>query len=416
MRPCRQPPPFTACLVDAGLTPFSSSLRLKNEGKLFVPLAAASNSPDRCLLRSTNARIAMMDLKPVTRAAGCITLLALMAACSKKEAMVAPQGSPAAMMAADTAAAPAAAESAAPAAPAPPPPPPPTESRRAASKPSPVLQGKALTTASAAQQMAGGAGMGANTDGERKFIRSASAHFRVKDVYVAALGIEDTVAGHGGFVVKNDIRTESVNTQRHPAGEGKLIELNEYTVQGHLIVRVPSSKTQEFLRAIAAHVVFLDERTYAAHDAQFDLLRQQLQAMREQETQNELGDAVRDGGKLVQKTDAIAMRNDVKGARDAAILAKKEFEDQVAFSTIDLTLIQPSRVLQSERIDLNSVSRQFRPGFASQLREQLRGGWEGAQAFFLALAGLWPLLLIAAASTLVLRRVLRRQKKTVAPE
>ncbi|MCE3607066.1 DUF4349 domain-containing protein [Massilia sp. P8910] len=357
----------------------------------------------------------MMDLKPVTRAAGCITLLALMAACSKKEAMVAPQGSPAAMMAADTAAAPAAAESAAPAAPAPPPPPPPTESRRAASKPSPVLQGKALTTASAAQQMAGGAGMGANTDGERKFIRSASAHFRVKDVYVAALGIEDTVAGHGGFVVKNDIRTESVNTQRHPAGEGKLIELNEYTVQGHLIVRVPSSKTQEFLRAIAGHVVFLDERTYAAHDAQFDLLRQQLQAMRDQETQNELGDAVRDGGKLVQKTDAIAMRNDVKATRDAAILAKKEFEDQVAFSTIDLTLIQPSRVLQSERIDLDSMYRQFRPDFASQLRDQLRGGWESTQAFFLTLAGLWPLLLIAAASSMMLRRFLRRQRKAIAP-
>ncbi|MDM5179525.1 DUF4349 domain-containing protein [Massilia sp. DJPM01] len=366
----------------------------------------------------------MMDLKPVTRAAACITLLALSAACSKKEPIAAQAEKSAAMMMADTATAPAPAAAAAAgagaaapaAAPAPPPPPPPEAriaERRGENEKSGAAEAKPLTTASPAQQMA--AGTSAVTDGERKFIRTAGAHFRVKDVYVAALGIEDTVASHGGFVVKNAIRTESMSTQRHPAGEGKLIELNEYTVHGHLIVRVPSTKTQEFLRAIAGHVVFLDERTYAAHDAQFDLLRQQLQAMREQETQRELGDAVRDGGKLGQKTDAITVRNDVKAARDAALLAKKEFEDRVAFSTIDLTLIQPSRVLESERVDVSSVYRQFRPGFASQLREQLRGGWESTLGFFLALAGLWPLLLIAAAGSLVLRRFLRRQKKAAAP-
>ncbi|MDQ1920303.1 DUF4349 domain-containing protein [Massilia pseudoviolaceinigra] len=357
----------------------------------------------------------MMYLKPVKRAAGCLTLLALLAACSKKEEMGSLE-SPAVAPVADSVAVPAAA----------PPPPAPSARARAANEAAPSVSAqaayevapaspaKALATASAGQQMAGGAST--YTDNERKFIRTASAHFRVKDVYVAALGIEDTVAGHGGFVVKNDISTESTNTQRHPGGDGKLIELSEYTVQAHLIVRVPSAKTQEFLRAIAGHVVFLDERKYAAHDAQFDVLRQQLQAMRDQETQNELGDAVRDGGKLVQKTDAIAMRSDVKATRDAALLAKKEFEDRVAFSTIDLTLLQPSRVLQSERVDVDSVYRQYRPGFATQLRDQLRGGWEGMLTFFLALAGLWPLLLIAAASGMVLRRFLRRQKKAVAPE
>ncbi|ATQ78054.1 hypothetical protein CR152_28760 [Massilia violaceinigra] len=347
----------------------------------------------------------MMDLNPVTRAAGCLTLLALMAACSKKETMESAQVAAVAPLA-ESAAAPAAA----------PPPLPELRARRqAGNEVAPAASAKALTTASAGEQMAGGASTYIDNN-ERKFIRTASAHFRVKDVYVAALGIEDTVAGHGGFVVKNDISTESTNTQRHPGGDGKLIELSEYTVQAHLIVRVPSAKTQEFLRAIAGHVVFLDARKYAAHDAQFDVLRQQLQAMRDQETQGELGDAVRDGGKLVQKTDAIAMRSDVKATRDAALLAKKEFEDRVAFSTIDLTLLQPSRVLQSERVDVDSVYRQYRPGFASQLRDQLRGGWEGLLTFFLALAGLWPLLLIAAASSMVLRRFLRRQKKAVAPE
>jgi len=213
-------------------------------------------------------------------------------------------------------------------------------------------------------------------------------------------------------VVKNDIHAESVSRQTHPVGDGKLMELNEYKVQGQLIVRVPSAKTQEFLRAIVGHVVFLDERNFAARDAQFDLLRQQLDMIRNQETQGELGQAVENGGKLSHKTDAIAVRNDVKAARDAALLAKKEFEDQVAFSTIELQLYQPSRVLQTERVDVDSVYRKARPGFFSRLGEQLRSGWDGLLDFFLALALIWPLLLVMVAVGAVFLRLKRRQRKT----
>lgn len=336
-----------------------------------------------------------MDLTPAARLACCITLLALMAACSKKEESRLQESAAAAPMA-DTVAAPA----------------PAAAMRSAASDDKPAVAARAVTTAGMAQQLAGGGPV--YSDSERKFIRTASANFRVKDVYVAALGIEDTVASHGGFVVKNEIGSGSLRTERQPIGNGKLIELNEYTVQGQLLVRVPSARTQEFLRAIAGHVVFLDERKYAAHDAQFDLLRQQLEAQRSQETQAELGDAIREGGKLAQRTDAIAMRGDARGARDAALLAKKEFEDQVAFSTIALSLRQPSRVLQSELVDVDSALRQLRPGFASQLKQRLRGGWEGTLDVLLALAGLWPLWLVAALGAAPVWRALRRSKKDIA--
>jgi hypothetical protein len=331
----------------------------------------------------------MKHLRTFARSAASITLIVLLASCKKEEAPVAAAAPEARMM-----------ESARPAAP-----------MAAPQMGAPAAADKAVTAATPAQQM--GSSAATYTDGERKFIRTANARFQVKDVYVAALGIEDTVASHGGFVVKNDIHADSVSRQTHPIGDGKLMELNEYTVQGHLIVRVPSAKTQEFLRAIVGHVVFLDERNFAARDAQFDLLRQQLDMIRNQETQGELGQAVENGGKLSHKTDAIAVRNDVKAARDAALLAKKEFEDQVAFSTIELKLYQPSKVLQSERVDVDSIYRQARPGFFSRLGEQLRGGWEGLLNFFLALALIWPLLLMIGAVAVVVWRVKRRQRKAV---
>ena len=323
-----------------------------------------------------------MDLKTLSRAAGCITLIVLLASCKKSEPMAAPAPLMEEKMMANVNA--------------PPPPPAP----QAATAPA---ADTAVTAATPTQQM--GSSAATYTDNERKFIRTAQARFSVKDVYIAALGIEDTVAGHGGFVVKNDINAQSVSVQRHPVGDGKLMELNEYAVQGHLIVRVPSARTQEFLRAIVGHIVFLDQRNFAARDAQFDLLRRQLDALRNQETQTDLGQAVKDGGKLAHKADAIAARNNVKAERDAALIEKKEFEDQVAFSTIELHLYQPSKVLQSERVDVNSVFRQSRPGFFSRLGENLRGGWEGLLEFAIALAGVWPALVIVGAVGALLWRV-----------
>ena len=94
------------------------------------------------------------------------------------------------------------------------------------------------------------------TDAQRKFIRSARAEFEVMNVYTTALAIEDEVATQGGFVVGNDIKAETQDVRRRSIGGGKLLELTEYTLHGELTVRVPSEKTQSFLRAIAGKMEF----------------------------------------------------------------------------------------------------------------------------------------------------------------
>ena len=52
-----------------------------------------------------------------------------------------------------------------------------------------------------------------------------------------------------------------------------------------------------------------DARSFEARDAQFDLLRQQLAWRRNQDAQQDIGTAIEVGGKLGQKTDAIAARS-----------------------------------------------------------------------------------------------------------
>jgi hypothetical protein len=247
------------------------------------------------------------------------------------------------------------------------------------------------------------------TDAQRKFIRTAQANFRVKDVYQAALAIEDAVAAQGGFVTGNEITADVQNTTRQSIGGGKLVELAEYTVRGELTVRVPSDKTQPFLRSIAKYMEFLDRRNFAAADAQFELLRQQLAYQRNQEAQQELGQAKDEGGKLGQKATVISARNEAKSGRDEALIAQKEFEDRVEFATLNLSLYQLPKLRRTEMTDMEAAVRDNGPGFFSRLGESLRAGWFVLLEVGLVLAGLWPLWLLVALGWLALRTLRRKR-------
>lgn len=247
------------------------------------------------------------------------------------------------------------------------------------------------------------------TDAQRKFIRTAQANFRVKDVYEAALAIEDAVAAQGGFVTGNEITADVQDVTRQPIGDGKLVELAEYTVRGELTVRVPSDKTQPFLRSIAKYMEFLDRRNFAAADAQFELLRQQLAYQRNQEAQQELGQAKDEGGKLGQKAAVISARNEAKSGRDEALIAQREFEDRVEFATLNLSLYQLPKLRRTEMADMEAAVRDSGPGFFARLGDSLRAGWFALLEVGLVLAGLWPLWLLVAVGWLVLRALRRKR-------
>ncbi|MET0893397.1 MAG: DUF4349 domain-containing protein [Pseudoxanthomonas sp.] len=321
-----------------------------------------------------------MTYKTPLRTACCLALLIALAACSRSEhAAESAMSEPAPQRERVAAAAPGAAQ--APAAPA------------------------DATTTSPSQLTSSTA---TYTDPRRKFIRTAQARFRVRDVYQSTLAIEDAVAAQGGFVVSNEVAAEITDTRRRPLGNGLLVELAEYTVQGNLSVRVPSDKTQAFLRSIIGQMEFLDKRSFAAADAQFALLREQLAYQRNQQAQQELGEASAEGGKLGQKAAAISARVDARAGRDEALIAQKEFEDRVAFATLDLSLYQLPKLRRTEMADMEAAVRQNSPGFASRLGKSLSAGWYGVLEICLELVKLWPLWLLLVVLIGVVRRLRKR--------
>lgn len=252
-------------------------------------------------------------------------------------------------------------------------------------------------------------------DGRRRFVRTAQAEFRVKDVYRSAMAIEDVAAAQGGFVVDNTIDAQTRSVQRRPAGDGKLIELAEYTVQGRLRVRVPSANAQPFLRAIAKEMEFLERRAFQANDAQFELLRRELTRRREELAQQQLGEIADAPGRSDRRAEVVAARSGAMQQRDEALVAQKEYEDRIEFATIDLSLHQLPKIRQTELTDVEAVFRARSPGFFSRLGESLRTGWYGVLELVLWLMQAWPAWLLLGVGAFGFRRWLRARRARRTP-
>jgi len=261
----------------------------------------------------------------------------------------------------------------------------------------------------ASEQMASGA---MTQDGPgRRFVRTAEVRFSVDDVYRSALAIEDLAASLDGFVVANRIRSDAGAVRRHKIGDGRLLELTEYTTQGELVVRVPSDRAQAFLRELAKQMTFMDNRDFEARDVQFDLLRRQLAQARSEILQASLAQAVRDEDRLDRKGEAFAAREQALAARDDAHVAQREFEDRIAFATVSLSLYQPAQVRRSERPDPDAAFAQHRPGFFARTGQALRGGWQGVLDLAVALVAVWPLWVFVITAVAVARTWMRMRAR-----
>lgn len=237
-------------------------------------------------------------------------------------------------------------------------------------------------------------------DGSRQFVIHVNLRAQVADVYQAALAIEEAAQALGGFVADNTIQTT-----QHPGRHVAVVHMDAqqrrvskvYERTAHLKVRVPSAQTQSFLRDIAKHLEFLEHRQIHAQDVHLALLRERLNSSRSKQLQHDLDDvASSDKEKASAKLRAVQAKDQAQAAQDAALLAQKELEDQLAFSTIDLDLYQSQIVHTSTEPDVDAMVKTAQPGLVQQLREGLASGLEMGMSIIVVLAYAWPLLLVMA--------------------
>jgi hypothetical protein len=114
----------------------------------------------------------------------------------------------------------------------------------------------------------------------RKFIRTADARFKVKDVALSTYKIENVTKNCGGFVTLSELRSSVTENDETQVSQDSLLKTTRYEVNNTMALRVPNVKLDTLLRSLAKEVQFLDYRVIKADDVNLQLLANELSQKR----------------------------------------------------------------------------------------------------------------------------------------
>ncbi|MBC7486376.1 MAG: DUF4349 domain-containing protein [Cytophagaceae bacterium] len=243
--------------------------------------------------------------------------------------------------------------------------------------------------------MSSSAAQGTGKDTTRKFIRIAEMKFKVKNVFDATYKIEDLTRQFGGFVTYTNLASTVHHVSNVTVSADSSVETTYYEVKNVMTIRVPNTKLDSTLRAVAVHIEFLDYRNIAADDVALQLLTNKMTQKRIRRHEKRLEEAIDNRGKKLNETTNAEENLYYKQEQgDAAIISNLSLNDQINFSTIKLEFYQ-RETLKRELIANDKNIDAYEPGFGSKIIEALGDGWKLLAGFFIFTARLWGFILLA---------------------
>jgi hypothetical protein len=241
-------------------------------------------------------------------------------------------------------------------------------------------------------------------DSVRKFIRTANVKFKVNNVIRTTSTIEDIVGTMGGFVAHTNLTSNRDNKTLVPISEDSSLETTYYTVTNSMTLRVPDTRLDSTLRAIAANVEYLDYRIISAQDVSLDFLANRMAEERLGKQQKRLEHAIDKRGKKLRETidgeEQLAGRTEEIDSRKLSTLS---MIDRVKFSTVQLDIYQRQAIAREMLPnDLNIAA--YEPGFGTKLENALEYGWDIFATFILGLAKLWGFILFGIIIVILYKR------------
>lgn len=228
----------------------------------------------------------------------------------------------------------------------------------------------------------------------RQLIKTANASFHVKDVYKAAMTLEDMTTQYGGFVTHNQIENRRVRSRTQKTDNGVQTVVTEYRPEAQLTLRVPQAKLQAFLRDTVTHVEFMYSRNFNAEDVLLEITKQQQLAKVNAAAAKRISKAGQKNDELGDKVSAIDSGVMYQANKVLADIEKAALADKVAFSTLSLQLEQSPIVRTHTENHFAYAVEQARPSFWYRLEESVEAGWEHFLSFLVGFASLWPFMLL----------------------
>ncbi len=277
-----------------------------------------------------------------------------------------------------------------------------------------TMDGTADVSAGSAKEMAAPVSSSAavenGKDSTRKFIRTADLKFKVKNVIRSTYDIENITSRQGGFVTYTNLKSEINSQVTTPVSADSSLETTHYSVTNTLTLRVPNTRLDSTLKEIAANIDHLDYRIIKADDVALQLTANSMAQRRAARSEQRITNAIDNRGrKLEETTIAEGTVLNRQEQQDNAQLSSLSLKDQISFSTVNLEIYQRQTV-RRELIGNDKNIDAYETGFGSKIWEALKAGWGILEAFFVFLAGIWGLLLLAVVAYFIWRKFRSRLK------
>jgi hypothetical protein len=255
----------------------------------------------------------------------------------------------------------------------------------------------AIEQAPASESISSSAAVETGKDTLRKFIRTAELKFKVKNVIQATYQIEDVAVRFGGFVSYTNLSSNTDYKYVTRISADSSLESTHFTVVNTMTLRVPNTRLDSALKAIAPLVEYMDYRIIKADDIGLQILSNRLAEKRINRHEKRMNSAIENRGKkLNETTEAEENLYNKREAADNAMISNLALMDQVNYSTVNLSLYQRQEV-KKELIANEDNIESYEPGFGKKLIESMKGGWKIIEVLILFIVQLWGLILFGAA-------------------
>lgn len=207
-----------------------------------------------------------------------------------------------------------------------------------------------------------------------KLIKNAEIRFQVRSLTKSRAAIEKLIKGNGGYLACDE---------QHKG---------ERQIENTLTIRIPAARFDPFLQALKGQALYLDSQTIAVNDVTAEFIDNEARLKAKRKLEQRYMEILRQAGSVKEVLEVETRLGAVREEIEAIEGKLKYLQDQVAYSTIILRLYQP-------------VPQALRPDryFGKQLSQALVNGWKGFLAVSIALASVWPLLIMVAVIWLIIR-------------
>jgi Domain of unknown function (DUF4349) len=233
----------------------------------------------------------------------------------------------------------------------------------------------------------------ANLPENKKFIRTASLKFRVKNVLKATEKIEDMAAVYGGYVTYSHLENQEEKSNSIKYGRDSVILIRQIVVVNDLTLQVPNENLDSLVRNLNHLVDFLDYRIFKADEVTYDYLLSQKKSGRLNKYIEQQQKHIDNQGKKLKETGSV--QESLLGRQmqaDENEVQRLALEDKTNYCTLDISIYQKAVTVKETLPDF-SYHREFKPGFFRRLLDALVQGWNILEEILIFLIRIWPVLI-----------------------